>query len=364
MRTDLCMKTFDMYKNIKNENIPKQYFNKYFNKNIDLKVCDFYWACSRKSYLPCGQTCDIYSYDAIRACILSGARLINLDIYSDKDGRMPIVRDKVPMPEFMSGLKTYLDVEKCFRIIKNYAWINSPEYPLILYLNINTNNKYVLLNLAKILNKVFKGLFLNKKYSFSGRTCSSQISFPLGQIPIKEMLGKIAIITNKYPTIGVLDEFINGNVKNGNKFINEIDYTESMEGYGGLLSKHSNINEMIENNKFNLTIINSIKSTDNLITHNSECMVNQNFRNPKSDLYNADPNDCWKLGCQLVMMNFQLGDNNMKLYINKFSDSGLILKPENLRYIPKPKKKVTQQNKNASYAPRKSVEKGWYSYNI
>lgn len=364
MRTDLCMKTFDMYQNIKKEDIPTQYFNKLLNKNVDLKVCDFYWASSRKSYLPCGQTCDVYSYDAIRACILAGARLINLDIYADKSGKMPIVRGEVPMPEFMSGLKTYLDVEKCFKIIKNYGWISSSNYPLVLYLNINTDNKMVLFNLAKILNSVFGQHFLNKKYSFAGRTCNSNgLSFPFGQIPIKEMFGKIAILTDKYPTIGVLDEFINGYVENGHKYINQIDYTKSMQQYGGLLSKHTNIGDMINNNKFNLTIINSLYNTQSL-THSSECALNQNFRNPKSDLYNAEPEDCWKVGCQFVMMNYQLGDDNMKIYFNKFSDSGLVLKPENLRYIEQPKKPIVKQNTNASYAPRKVSETGWYSYNI
>jgi hypothetical protein len=360
MRTNLCMQTFDNYEKIKESKLPVQYYNKFFKKNMDLKVCDFFWASSRKSYLPCGQTCDVYSYDAIRACLLAGARLINLDIYADKDGKTPVVRDKIPMPEFMSGLKTNLDVEKCFKIVKNYAWIHSPTYPLVLHLNINMNNKVVMLNLAKILNSVFKGHFLNKRYSFSGRNGQ----FPFGQIPIKEMMGRVAIITNVYPTIGVLDEFINGSVRPGQKFINEITYTPSMQQYGGLLSKHSNITNMINNNRFNLTFINSALDYETGITHNSECVVNQNFRNPKSDLYNADAEDCWKLGCQFVMMNYQLFDDNMKKYMEKFKNSSLVLKPEKLRYIPQPKKPVVQQNKNASYAPRKIMDKGWFSYNI
>jgi hypothetical protein len=88
------MKTFQNYKNNKYENIPINYYNKYLDKFVDLLVCDFFWASSRKSYLPCGQTCDICSYDSIKECLLAGARVIQLDIYSDENGLNPIVRDK------------------------------------------------------------------------------------------------------------------------------------------------------------------------------------------------------------------------------------------------------------------------------
>ena len=360
MRTELCLNVFKNYKRIKKNKIPIVYYNKYFDKKLDLKVCDFYWASSRKSYLPCGQTCDICSYDAIRLCLLSGARLIDIDIYSDESGTMPIIRSRVPMPEFMSGLKTYLDLEKCLYIIKKYAWIDESTYPLILYLNIQTNNRMVLYNLTQILNKVFKGRFLNKRYSFSGRNGQ----YPFGQIFIKELFGNVAIITNKYPIMGILDEYINGTVGQNQKFISQIDYVPSMSEYGGIISRNNNVGDMINNNKFNVTIINSESENQSKIDHSSECLFVQNFRNPKIDLYNADPEDCWKLGNQFVLMNYQLYDDNMKKYVEKFKESSLVLKPESLRYIAKPKELLVDQNKKASYIPRIISQTGWYNYKI
>ncbi len=360
MRTELCLKTFNNYKNIKKNRIPVVYFNKFYDKNLDLKVCDFYWASSRKSYLPCGQVCDVCSYDALRLCLLAGARLINLDIYSDDIGSMPVVRDKVPMPEIMSGLKRQLDVETCFNIIKKYGWIDDVTYPLVLYINIYTNNRLVLYNLTKILSKVFRGRFLNKRYSFAGRNGQ----YPFGQIPIKELFGKISIISNIYPVMGILDEYINGTVGSNQKFISLLNYVPSTENYGGIISKNSNAGDMINSNKFNVTIINSEVENLKNIDHSSECIVSQNFRNPKSDLYNADPEDCWKLGNQFVMMNYQLYDDKMKKYVDKFKDGGIIIKPQNLRYISKPSKKVEEQNKKASYTPRTISQEGWYKYNI
>ncbi len=358
MRTELCLQAFNNYKNIKRGNIPVTYFNKYFNKKMDLKVCDFYWACSRKSYLPCGQVCDVYSYDAIRFCLLAGARLINLDIYPDMNGINPIVRDYRPMPEFMSGLKTSLDFEKCLKIIKRFAWIDSPHYPLILYFNIHTNSKIVLNNMAKILHKIFDGQFLNKRYSFAGRNSK----FPFSQIPIKELMGNVAIISDKFPTIEILDELINGTIDG--KEITLINYFPGTEAYGGIITKYGSKKDPINYNKFNLTIVNSDKNVTKELNSSVECMAVQNFRNPKSDLYNADAEDCWKHGAQMVMMNYQLFDNNMQTYIKQFQNAGLVLKPESLRYIAKPKKPIDEQNKNATYAPRTVGVKGWYSYNV
>ena len=93
-------------------------------------------------------------------------------------------------------------------------------------------------------------------------------------------------------------------------------------------------------------------------------MLNINFRNPKIDLYNSNPEDTWKYGASFVMMNYQFFDDNMKKYLEKFKDSSLVLKPEELRYIPQPPKPIIKQNEEASYAPRKLEKKGWYSFNI
>lgn len=360
MRTNLCLKAYDNYKNLKFGEIPTTYYNKYYKKYMDLKVCDFYWASSRKSFLPCGENCDVYSYDAIKYSLLSGARLINLDIYAGDKGDIPVVREQTPMPNIMSRLLTELDVDKCFKVIKKYAWIVSPTYPLIIYLNIHTKNRTVLTNLAKMLHSTFHEHFLNKIYSFDGRNGLHA----LGQIPIKEMFGNVAIVTDMYPAVGTLDEFINGMVGENNRFINQIDYTNSTEAYGGILSKKSDVAEMINDNRFNLTFVNSVKDSKPNITHNSECMLNLNFRSPKSDLYNADAEDVWKLGVQFVLMNYQFFDENMRKYLEKFKDSSLVLKPEELRYIPEPPKPIIKQNKEASYAPRKLERKGWYSFTL
>ena len=57
---------------------PLQYNKKVMNGNF--KLCDFYVASSYKSYLPCTNYYDYASIDAIKKCIVYGARYIDLDV--------------------------------------------------------------------------------------------------------------------------------------------------------------------------------------------------------------------------------------------------------------------------------------------
>ena len=119
------------------DDFPTQYFNQYYQKNMPLKVADFYWSASRKSYQPVGESHDIPSYRAIQKVLESGARVINLDIYSQQESvldnnAIPVVRNKT----IMSG-QDPLDFKKCLQVILQNAWRKNAEYPLILYLEIS-----------------------------------------------------------------------------------------------------------------------------------------------------------------------------------------------------------------------------------
>lgn len=356
MRTKLCLASFNNYKNIKFNTFPTTYTNKYYGKIMDLKVCDFFWACSRKSYLPCGEIYDVYSYDSIINCLKAGARLINLDIYSDEKGN-PIVRDKYPMPRYGKPL----NLELCLKLIERFSWISNQNYPLILFLGIHTNNRLTLFRLTQSLKNIFHNRFLNKKYGFSGRNGA----YPISQTPIKDLMGKVTIIVDKYPLIGILNELVNGEITKNQQFITSHLYTKSIEQFGGLISKKTDIGDMVNYNKFNITLIESSGITsppgdDNYL----RVMFTPNVRNPKEDIYNAPPHDCWKYGCQWVLMNYQLYDENMKKYIDKFQNGGLILKPDNLRYIPKPPVKIVKQNPKLFFEPKTISKPGWYNVNV
>lgn len=345
MRNNICLRSFQNYGNIQTSNIPTTYRNKNFNKDMDLVVADFYWSCSRKSYLPCGQSYDINSLDAIRQCIKAGARMINLDIYKSDTSDEPVIRNQTIMPYVGKPLSA----DDVFKLIKEIGWLNRPNYPLILYLTINTNNKNTLELLTGYYKKYFLDKLIDKKYSFNGRNGL----YPFTRLPIKDFTGKIALITDKYPIIGNLNEFVNSVISDNQQFINKFNYTSNLEDYGGIKAHRSDFNNILEYNKKNATLVYPTCETRLA-----------NMYNPKIDITNPEPEECWNLGCQFVLMNFQYFDDNMDKYYQKFRSGGLVLKPENLRYIPVPTEPIKQQNKNNYFKPRKIEQKGWYSVNF
>lgn len=345
MRKSACMRVYENYTQNKKDRIPTTYFNKYMKKTLPLKLCDFYVSSSYKSYLPCGGSYDINSYDAIKQNILAGARLLNLDIYGDpKNDFKPIIRNKTNMPVYGK----YLDVDKCFKIIKRFAWLDNKTYPLILYLTFDDDetqiNRLTYYHLNQLLIDNFADKFMDKKYGFSGRNSL----FPLGQIEMKECLGKIIIISNKYPLMGKLNELINATSNEEEQLVRMRKYTEVDKSYGGIISKDMDIDSMINFGRENITLIKP-----------EQLETLTNLWNPKIDLYNIPGEDCWQFGIQWVMMNYQLYDENMKKYIEKFKNGGFVLKPEKLRFIPKPPPVLEKQNPKVSYKPEKYKLQGW-----
>ncbi len=254
---------------------------------------------------------------------------------------MPVVRNSTMMPYY--GVP--LDLGKSFGLIASNAWKDS-NYPLILYLGLNSLNPLLLQNVVNMIKKYFGDKIINKKYGYNGRDGL----YPFSQIPIADMMGKIAIITDKYPTIASLNEFINGSTVDT---ISVHVYSVDDQNYGGISVKNSDVADLVSYNKTGITMVDTPDDTSI-----------SNVHNPKADLINPEPTNCWKYGCQFVMMNYQLYDDNMKTYYGTFSKGGIQLKPDSLREIPVMPKPLVKQNKALYYEPRTYTQKGWFKFNI
>ena len=343
-----------------------KYYNKYYKKNLPLQLKDYYITGSYKSYLATGSTYSIPSIKTIENVIKKGARFLHLDVYSD--GQIldptanPIVRDKTLLPRFGHSIK----LEECFKTISSNGW-KSTSAPILLYLEThfyNTDN--VMCNkIVALLNKYFSSRFVDKSYSFNNKNISD--------IEIKNARNKIIIFTNRNDYLGNLTEYINGvissyiteddidentqkkNENNTPKYeVNVYNYTRDMDSYGGISSSYNNVDEIIENSKINLSLSRPVlsKSIENLF-------------NPVSDLFNIDPTSSYDNGIQIVCMNYQYFDKNMKKYLDFFKDGSLKVKPDNLRHIPKPPVVIKKQKKDLSYAPRQITTKGnWKTFYI
>lgn len=279
------------------------------------KLCDFYIASSAKSYLPCSQYYDYASIDVIQCIIESGARYIELDVFPSS---FCWNSDPVVMNGDINGLwpwTTRLCFDKCIERIHQTAFtsqhIGNTSDPFFLYLNIKCfDNEKLLKKIADILDKYLKYRMLSNSYKTKD----------IAKVPIKEFINKCIIISNSTWEGSSMSEYVNFamNVK-----INSQSHEQVIETHDPLYLK--------ETNKQALTRVYPLFTG--------------------RDTKNYNPISPWLYGCQFVCMNYQVNDINMDIYIEKFKNCSLILKPEPLRYkeevIPDP----APQNKAVDMKP-------------
>ena len=305
-------------------NIPIKYKNKLDNKFKDLYIRDFYWKFSYKSYITGNINNGIPSYDALtNAFDIYNVRGINLDIYSSSKivgdiNAIPIVRSNE-----LHKNSAPLDIFKTFELINIHGWDNKIDYktknlPIILYLTMNFTIDEIIYNkIHYALIKNFSKRLLDKKYSFNGRNGLNSIN----NIKMEDALGKIIIITNKYPTNSKLDELINGSITNKISNISLDKYSNDMHTYDCFSIKYPKA-DLIDNNKNNLfmTYSNNIENKDTKL-------------NSKIDISNPNIIDCINLGIQLPMMSLYLPNKNLYDWLAYFKDDSIIIKPEKFRNV-------------------------------
>jgi len=314
-------KLLDNTQIIRKNGIPIKYFNNNNNVMLDLYISDFFWKFSYKTYLTGSITNGKPSYDSIIDSLkIYKVRGIHLDIYSNSknignENAIPVIRTDVLYHNFKS-----LDFYKSLEYINKYAWKRNE--PLFLYLTLNFSSDLIIYNkIYYAITNIFKGRLLNKKYSFNGRNSL----YPINKIKMTDAIGKVIIITNKYPTNSKLDLLINGSNTNEISFLTIDKYTPEIADYGGISSKYSPT-DFIENTKNNIFMFYS----------NNDTKTNTLF-NSKIDLYNPNIIDCCKYGVQFTMMSLNLPDTYLTDWFNFFNNKSYVVKNEKLRNIEKKK---------------------------
>jgi len=374
-----CLKAFNNYPSIQFLPIPE------FYKNIDFEMdnyphalSDYFYASSYKSYLPCGYTKDIVSYEPLKKVLLLGARMINLDLtYTGsyafakdasiivanvadekileltKDGQRETIIQKI---QYLEKCKNKYDncdpsTEECFlksidflaclKLIKDIAWINT-NAPLFLFINMtflpNTRLEY---QIYSQLMATLAGRMVDKYYGFQRTNLAS--------MPFARAKNKIIILTNRKPVNSFLDEITNGVIAPlGNVPLYEVTQGEALD-FGC-----KTIGE-VSPKTFELT-------SRNLVAFIAKPSLNDNnIYNRKIDLKNYNSEHSFNIGVCFSFMNWQYfpspsqsaesGEKNyMKEYFEKFKDKGgMILKPLNMRFIPKPPEELYNRNQNLDF---------------
>ena len=341
-RTEKGLSVYDQkdYPIINQNPIPNKgkYFNDNYQSDYYYGLRDFFYAASYKSYLPCGYTKDVVSYNAIKKVLLVGARVIHLDIFFD--GKDPFGDDaKIIVGNVIEGElscsrcknikkdEQYLEFMSCLEIIKEIAWAKN-NTPLLLYLNMEfLPNDKLEYQICSQLIKVLSSRFMHPVFCFQ--------NINIGDIPVNMAMGKLIILTNRKPINGPLNEITNGVMSSDSSNIILYKLTKSDIEFGGIKTKFAKKEDVLK------------LSMENMVAVMKESVPNdKNEYNPKIDTDNYDASSHFELGISITFMSFQ---NNPKDYLKNFKDGGMILKPKELIYIPKPKPVIQKRDTRFDY---------------
>ena len=270
------------------------------------------------SYNSCcaGDFQDSYvSVDPLKEIIFHGARVLDFAIYS-VDGTAVVAAG----PDNSTTLKgTYnsLPVNKVLSTVRNLAFAGgtcpNPSDPLFLHFRIKSNRQDVYPVLAQAIKSNFGPKLLDATWGFEGRAGIGDGSYnskDLGNEPLLNLQNKVIIIAYQE----------NDNYKDKENSFYELVNLGSGSAYFQQQRNHAiqytpSTEELIEYNKNHITLTMPDWSE---IDTNSPAMLHQT------------------LGCQMICMNYQNLDKQMKFYLNFFNEEGtaFVLKPPYLRYIP------------------------------
>ena len=173
----------------------------------------------------------------------------------------------------------------------------------------------------------------------------------IGDIPVNMSLNRLIILTNRIPINGFLNEITNGVMSEDSTNIILYKITNKDIEYGGIKTKFPKKEDAVKISMFNLVAV------------MKESLPNdKNKYNPKIDTQNYDASYHFDLGISITFMNWQ---SNPTKYLEKFKEGGMILKPAELIYIPKPKPPVEQRDTKFDYETTKvSGLNGFYDFDF
>jgi hypothetical protein len=329
IRTNKIIKNIDFYPEFVNIQ-PLSSLPDYLSDPDKFKLCDWYVCSSYKPYLPGNLTGDYCTLKSIELLLRSGVRYIELDIFVDNCNNLnPVVTIGKEKGNWHYSLNN-LDLKECLNTIRNIGFsksiITNSTDPLFLFLNLKVNKKITVLDkVADILYEVFDDKLLDTSYSYYRQNISN--------VPIKNFMNKIVILSNKSYQKSKLTELINLSLDG--PFIRRLNSDEVIQTYQP--------KELTDFNRQNITIV----------------YPNNESKYP----INYNPSLPWLYGCQFVCMNFQKLDENMNIYMEKFKEQSFVLKPKNLRYVPKTYKAPKKQDPKLHYNALQ-IKNSFYNYKI
>ncbi len=330
------------------------------NKNkdftYDLGLADFFYIGSAKSYQLGGNTQSIPSTDAIKDVLNQGARVIELDIFADyNDVNKPVVRGQSPT---LFTMDNYLEVGKCFDTLNQHGWKNSfSNYPLILYLNLNSGKKELLDSLATIFKSKFGSKMIdNRKYGSAAvlpeyilmKDCVSKLILIVNITNTELEISDTQPLTSSPDFDTCINCFFcsNKDPKKSSREIIELELSDEHDiqsAYNKSMMSSSllNLSDLMEHNKENMSISTPFPNYDMY-----------NIAKQEYDLKSYDIIEPQIHGCQINLFHFNLVDTNLNRALTIFKTGPVQLRPQYLRKMPLEGIDIVDANPDTSFADK------------
>ena len=313
------------------------------NANHKFLLRDYYVASSYNSCCGGNVEKDFVDLIPLRTVIGQGARVLDFEIYS-RDAEPIVAAGPGPNTNgkyCLKGTYNHIPFKKAMSKVKMLAFNGrqcpNPDDPLFLSFRIKTNSRSIYPTMANVIKKLFSGRFLGPAYSHNGKYNKSGNAI-IANIPILGLKQKVIIMiqdpTNNYRETE-FEEYVNisgkGNDGQGLPFATFYKNIDIVQTYDS--------KSLIEENKKFLGITMPDFSK---ITVNSPAPIHHSY------------------GCQMVMMNYSLLDENMMYYRKFFNKKGAAfrLKPNHLRYFEKKIAPPKKQDPKLSYGPKAAAMLG------
>jgi hypothetical protein len=335
---------------------------------LQFRLCDYYIAASYNTPAIGKQSVDYVSTDMITRVLLNGARYIQLPIAADgvahdskpvvatADGNLITSLNTLPLREVLAAIR-----DAAFKFIApettdpDRPILRAINYPLIIHLQIHTNNDGVLDQAADDIQALLSELLLNPK---------PYRSRPITFEPLCSLLNQVVLISNPGYEASRLSELVVPMPKqfwqvipidsvqpNLQKDADQVAYfrslsqtqqksrvaalgklSELMRGRDGKgLSTNEMINAVLGPDapiSERLTLFNMVGIT--LVEPVQKSAIS-GTGGAQIDSPNYNPADAIMSGCQIIAMNYQTNDDTMLGYLNIFRKSSYVLKPSGLR---------------------------------
>lgn len=165
------------------------------------KLIDFYVASSHQSCRVPNSNTNYVSLEMLKLVLKCGARLVDFDVYDhiiDNDVE-PVVRSNWRN----SVSQNYIPIENIWEVISTHAFVQTNSDPLLVHLNLHTNNIGALDKIAKSYVETMRGEnILDPKYTYTSKNS-------IAKEAICSLFNKCIIIVTGECSHTLLDELVN-----------------------------------------------------------------------------------------------------------------------------------------------------------